>query len=147
MRVLIAIALLFSAAAQAESTLIYNVNGSTMLDGERQRFTALEYDNGKVVAVYGNAQAAQASAAERRIDGQGATMLPGLIDAHGHVEGYGKALSNVDLNGSTSEFEAAQRVAAFIASSDAKPAGSRVAAGTRCSGLAKRFPTEPHSTP
>ncbi len=108
------LALLFSAGTQADATLLYNINGYTMVEGQRQRFVAIEYDNGVVVQVYSNAESAATSTAEQRVDGQSATVLPGLIDAHGHVESYGMALSNVDLAGSRTAFEAAQKVAVFV---------------------------------
>lgn len=49
-----------------------------------------------------------------RIDGEGKVMLPGLIDAHGHVLGLGQNLLEVDLRGSQSEEEAVKRVLAFV---------------------------------
>ncbi|MBT5006865.1 MAG: amidohydrolase, partial [Halieaceae bacterium] len=54
----------------------------------------------------------------KRIDGKGATLLPGLIDAHGHVGGYGEALSAARLVGAESQGSAAEKVAAFAATSD-----------------------------
>jgi predicted amidohydrolase YtcJ len=107
----------FSCAAQA-ATLVHNVRGYTMNDGERVEFAALEYEDGVITAVYADAASADASTAEERIDGGGATMLPGLIDAHGHVAGMGEALASVDLTGTTSEAEAARRVAERAASED-----------------------------
>lgn len=107
-------ALTLSVMSQAAGTLIYNVHGYTMNNGERSHFTALEYDNGVVIATYSNPDATAVSTAEQRIDGQGATLLPGLIDAHGHVERYGAGLISIDLNGIGSSALAADRVAGFI---------------------------------
>ena len=103
---------LASAALQA-STLIYNVNGYTMNDGERVEFVGLEFDRGKVTLLHRSGDSVAASDAENRIDGQGATLLPGLIDAHGHVTSHGRALSAVDLVDSPSEADSAARVKAF----------------------------------
>lgn len=100
------------------ATLIYNINGYTMEDGRRTEFTAIEYHEGIVTATYRSAEAASQSTAERKIDGGGATLLPGLIDAHGHVSSFGAALANVDLNGAVTEAEATGRVADFIAKAD-----------------------------
>lgn len=102
----IAVALPLQAA-----TLVHNVRGYTMNGGERIEFAALEYENGVITAVYPDATSAEASTADERIDGGGATLLPGLIDAHGHMASLGRALATVDLTGSRSEAEAAQRVA------------------------------------
>lgn len=102
----------------AAATLVHNVSGYTMIDGRRVAFAALEYDKGVVTAVYASEDAARDSSADERIDGKGATLLPGLIDAHGHVESYGASLASVNLTGSASEAEAVQRVAARVASAD-----------------------------
>jgi len=85
-----------------------------MNDGERLEFIALEYDQGKVTHLHSDASSVAASHAKTRIDGKGATLLPGLIDAHGHITSHGRALSAVDLVGSPSEADAAARVAVFI---------------------------------
>ena len=47
----------------------------------------------------------------RRIDLNGATVLPGLQDAHGHVEGFGGTLENVDLVGAEAYPEVIRRIA------------------------------------
>ena len=41
-----------------------------------------------------------------RIDGRGKTMLPGLIDAHGHVMGLGFQALTLDLSATNSLAEA-----------------------------------------
>ena len=46
----------------------------------------------------------------RRIDLHGAMVLPGLIDAHGHVRSFGEELANLDLHGVTSVEEVARQV-------------------------------------
>ena len=95
------------------ATVVYNVHGYTMDNGEKVSFVAMEYDNGRVTQLYSTQEQLEASAASRRVDGEGATLLPGLIDAHGHIPGLGHALSAVDLVGSASEAEAAQRTQEF----------------------------------
>ena len=106
---------LIASTTLAEPTLIHNINGYTMMDGERQEFVALEFDDGVVTQVYETAGSVEQSTASLRFDGGGATMLPGLIDAHGHVSGFGQLMALVDLNGSESETVAAERVAEFFA--------------------------------
>ena len=101
--------------ASSASTLVYNVNGYTMNAGERLSFVALEFDQGKVTHLYQDQDQAQKSLASERIDGEGSTLLPGLIDAHGHVSSHGRALSAVNLVGSTSEADSVARVQGFIA--------------------------------
>lgn len=112
---------LFASGLMA-STLIYNVTAYTMDHGERVSFVALEYADGVVTHIYRDADALQArsdkSEITQRIDGEGATLLPGLIDAHGHVAGYGQALAGIDLTGSRTEAEAVARVADAVAKND-----------------------------
>jgi predicted amidohydrolase YtcJ len=104
----------FTTLVQA-STLVYNVTGYSMNQGERISFSALEYDNGVITHIHSSPQSITASKATTRIDGKGATLLPGLIDAHGHISSHGRSLSAVGLVGSPSEADSAQRVADFIA--------------------------------
>ena len=95
------------------ATLVYNVHGYTMDHGKRVSFLAIEYDKGRVTRLYSDNKEAAASVASERIDGKGATLLPGLIDAHGHIPNLGLALSAVDLVGSQSEEDAVQRTRDF----------------------------------
>lgn len=92
------------------ATLVHNVQGYTMHNGERVTFAGIEYEAGVVTAIYDDEDAASLSTAEERIDGGGLTLLPGLIDAHGHVAGLGSTLASVDLTGSESEGAAVARL-------------------------------------
>jgi len=47
------------------------------------------------------------------IDGHGKTLLPGLIDAHGHVLDLGLESIQIQLTGTTSVQEAQQRIHAY----------------------------------
>lgn len=109
------LALLFTLSSAHASTLVHNVTGYTMDMGERIQFVGLEYDAGVVTQLHRNMVSINKSEAQTRIDGQGATLLPGLIDAHGHITIHGRALASVRLFGATSEAEAAQRVVDFMA--------------------------------
>lgn len=113
-RIALALSMSLLAVCASASTLVYNVSGYTMNDGERVSFAALEYEGTTVTRLYSDSTEWRNSSAKQRIDGQGATLLPGLIDAHGHVSGYGNTLSSVDLVGTQSESEAVQRVAERI---------------------------------
>lgn len=104
----------------ASSTLVHNIQGYTMNDGVRMEFVAIEYDKGKVTRLLTSSEEVERSQAPTRIDGKGATLLPGLIDAHGHITSHGRALSAVDLIGSATEAEAGTRVAAYIAANPEK---------------------------
>jgi len=56
------------------------------------------------------------SASTRVLDMQGATIVPGFHDAHGHVVGLGASLQDVDLRGTTSYEEVVGRVRRRLAS-------------------------------
>lgn len=97
----------------ADTTLISNVNGYTLnSDYELIKFNAIQFTDDTVDAIFGEGDELSDDADEL-IDGGGRTMIPGLIDAHGHVLSYGQGLLRVDLVGTTSEEEAAQRVLEF----------------------------------
>ena len=101
-------------AAYAQSTLITNVNGYTM-NSERElvRFSALQFNGDVIERIYTESDAVPDTPALKVIDGEGKTLLPGLIDAHGHVLNYGFSLLRVDMTGTRAEQEAVQRVADF----------------------------------
>lgn len=103
------------ASSSLAATLVENVRGYTLADGRLQQFAALEFEGDRITHIYASATDAAGSHARDKIDGNGATLLPGLIDAHGHIDSLGRALAAVDLVGVGSEALAAQRVAAFAA--------------------------------
>ncbi len=55
----------------------------------------------------------------RRIDLGGALVLPGLIDAHGHLRSLGEQIASLDLRGAASPGEVARRVRERAASTPA----------------------------
>lgn len=108
----ILIALLhFSAFAQ--TTLLKNINGYTLNDsGKLIQFSAIQLTDDKVEQIFSN-ESTLPQTNTHVIDGQGKTLLPGLIDAHGHVLSYGLSLLQVNLNGVLSEQAAVQRAIDF----------------------------------
>ena len=72
---------------------------------------AMTIRGGKVQFV-GSARAAQAlkGPSTRVIDLGGRTVIPGMVDAHGHVDNLGLALRTVDLTGTSSYDEVIARV-------------------------------------
>src|SRR6267143_1160782 len=74
---------------------------------------AVAVRGGSIVAVGRNDEIQRlAGRATQRIDLHGAMVVPGLIDAHGHVRSFGEELANLDLHGVTSVEEVARRVQA-----------------------------------
>lgn len=104
----------FTLSATAAPVLVTNIKGYGF-DDKRQllSFSELVFDDasGKVLA-RGQGIAKDYPEASK-IDGMGRTLLPGLIDGHGHVLGLGQNLSQVDLRESSSEAQAVAKTAAF----------------------------------
>jgi len=86
--------------------------------------SALAVRDGRIVAA-GSAQAMgrYVGDATQVVDLGGRTAVPGLVDAHVHVQGLGRALSQVDLVGTRSYDEVIERVQSGAA---ALPAGEWV---------------------
>jgi len=98
-----------------KTTLYYNVKGYTLLKtGELQRFKAIQFTEDKIDKVFlADDKLPINNDTIIKINGKGKTMLPGLIDAHGHVLSYGLSLLQVDLTGVTSEQAAVNRAIEF----------------------------------
>ncbi len=69
----------------------------------------------KIVAVGAAAVAAQAAADAKRVDLKGATVVPGLVDCHVHLQGLGNTLTQCDLSGAADKHEVLERLRAFAA--------------------------------
>jgi predicted amidohydrolase YtcJ len=97
------LAALASFGAQAD-TVIVNANGYTLnAKGDLVQFAALAFDDkGKILAVGSAADVTAKAPGARQVDMGGKTVLPGLIDAHGHVFGLGQMLTQLDLSQTTS---------------------------------------------
>ncbi|WMS95083.1 amidohydrolase [Pseudoalteromonas sp. HL-AS2] len=102
-----------SSLAIAQTKVIYNANGYTPLyKGEVQQFSTLVIKNGKVVKLGGDTLKNSFPDA-KLIDAHGNTLLPGLIDAHGHIIGLGNNLSQLDLRGALSIDEVTNKLKVF----------------------------------
>ena len=129
----IALATALVAAASSPAladTLIHNANGVQVdAAGKLERFVGLIIgDDGKVVQLIRADDEKQPARISRRIDAGGKTLLPGLIDAHGHVVdspgngmGLGLASLQLDLNGVDSIAELQRRLGAFAAANPDAP--------------------------
>ncbi len=110
--ILLFVSVLLGAASASEKTAWVNANGYTIgADGKLTQFRQMMIEDDKIVAI-GNAIAIPEGV--QVIDAQGKTVLPGLIDAHGHILGLGQGLFEIDLRGTRSEAEAVKRVKDFI---------------------------------
>lgn len=121
LRWIAALFLLGAAVPAAAQTLIDNVNGITLdADGKLVRFNGLVITpDGKVDRLVRRGD--KAPKTPYRVDGKGRTLMPGLIDAHGHVMSIGLAQTTLDLSGAKSLAEAKQLIADYAAkNSDAR---------------------------
>ena len=122
-RMMLALCTALSALAldsAAADTLIDNVNGRQIdRAGQLQQFTGLLVGNdGKVVQLLGPRDP-RPRRVDFRVDGLGRALLPGLIDAHGHVMSLGLGTLQLDVTGARSIPELQQRLASFAAANAA----------------------------
>lgn len=112
-KILTACLLFATALTQAAPSHISHVRGYTLDNsGQLIRFSNMVFDGGKVLAI-GDAKLSQRFPHATLIDGQNKVLLPGIIDAHGHVMGLGEALLQVDLRESQSAVDAAKMVQTY----------------------------------
>lgn len=79
--------------------VIHNVNGYTLSGTDLQQFTAIAFQDNKIIAIGSSSEITQRYDEFEQIDGDGLTLLPGLIDAHAHVMGLGFQEMDVDVSG------------------------------------------------
>lgn len=114
------------------SGVIDNVNGIALdANGRIVRFGALQIDDeGKVEKLIqgryqepeyrpkkpkkGQPWPERPKGPTFKLDAGGKTLIPGLIDAHGHVMGYGLSLVTLDLSETTSLAEAQAKIRAYV---------------------------------
>lgn len=109
-------ALLLGAAPAFADILVDNVNGYTMReDGRLFRFSGMWIgDDGRVRQLFETGDRRPAHP-RYQLDGRGRTLIPGLIDAHGHVMSLGMSALLLDLSDTASLAEAQRRIAAYAA--------------------------------
>jgi predicted amidohydrolase YtcJ len=97
------------------SGLVDNVNGIGVdAKGQVIRFTGLLVtDDGKVEKLL-DRKDKRPEKLTFRLDGKGRTLVPGMIDAHGHVMGLGLSLLTLDLSETRSLAEAQAKIAAYV---------------------------------
>ena len=107
--------LMLAMQSQAAPTIIEHVNGYTLTGDSLTltHFSGMVFDLGKVLAI------GDAAALRKRyphsviVDGHGKTMLPGLIDAHGHVLDLGMESTQVGLGDTDTLTQAQAKIRAY----------------------------------
>lgn len=105
--------LVWSVNADAR-TVVTGANGYTLDEmGRMQRFAGLVIDeDGRIERIL---KAGETLPDGKIVDVKGKTVLPGLIDAHGHVMSLGFQALQLDLSDASSLDEALARIAAYAA--------------------------------
>jgi predicted amidohydrolase YtcJ len=118
---LTALALAIAAPAHAD-TLVDNVNGITLdADGKLVRFTGLLIGSDGKVKQLLDRKDKRPDRPDFKEDGKGKTLIPGLIDAHGHVMGLGFSLMLLDLSDTNSLEEAQAAIRKYAAENPEMP--------------------------
>lgn len=101
--------------------LIDNVNGMTLDEkGQVVRFTGLMMSReGKITLLLKSGEK-RPKKVDWKIDMGGKTMVPGMIDGHGHVMGLGAQLLRLDLSETNSLDEALAKIRTYAASNPNK---------------------------
>jgi len=117
-----ALALLLVPLAARADVLVDNVDGVTIDEsGRLDRFTGLWIaDDGRIRQVL-DAGDARPQDVEFRFDGEGRTVVPGMIDSHIHLIGLGLAEMTLDLSQTRSLAEAQQAIRQFAEDNPARP--------------------------
>jgi predicted amidohydrolase YtcJ len=106
--------------AQGAADLVLTNGRIYTVDNARPVVTALAARSGRVIFVGSDAEArVLSSSSTRLIDLHGATVVPGIVDAHGHLLGLGYMLQSANVAGSASYQEVVDRVKARA--KDVKP--------------------------
>lgn len=107
--------------AQADS-LIENVNGMTLNeDGKVIRFAAMVIDDDGRVKELLDRKDKRPKDVDFQFDGKGKTLIPGFVDAHGHVMGMGFAALTLDLSDTKSLAEAQEALREYAAKYPNRP--------------------------
>lgn len=96
---------------EPETTLFYNANGYTLTSSALESFSVMAISGDEIIYVGDDKSAVEGEVKE--VDLEGKTVLPGLIDAHGHVMGLGFNRLDVDLAGIESKQETLEKIAAY----------------------------------
>ena len=107
--------LIFASAPASASTVWHNINGYTSSADGILQFSVLVVDEAGRVVVTGDDELLDDYVDAEHIDGQGRTLLPGLIDAHAHVAGLGFLKTSLDLTGTPSVEDAVAAIRRYAA--------------------------------
>src|SRR5690606_23119355 len=100
-------------SATGEQVTVLTASRIDTMAADRPRAQAMAYDaEGRILALGSQAEMLQRYPGAKRLDVGGATVIPGLIDAHGHMLGLGMSHLTANLVGTSSKQEIVQRLQA-----------------------------------
>ncbi len=100
-------------ALAGDVTVLHNVRITSGAPNSAEPATAMAWQDGRLLMVADVKQVDAAYPDAARLDGNGRYVLPGLIDAHGHLFNLGYALLNADLKAARSKAEIVARLQTF----------------------------------
>jgi predicted amidohydrolase YtcJ len=110
-----ALLLLIASPAHADG-LVDNVNGyTTGANGRLERFTGLLIDAKGRVAKLLDRRDKRPEKLDFKLDAKGRTLIPGIVDAHGHLLALGLQAARLDLSDTRSLAEAQAKLARWAA--------------------------------
>lgn len=106
------------ASASGDTRVLHNFTGYTFesdsdVHGALKTFSAMAIEDGKIIATGSSESMLERFPEAKAYNLHGRTVLPGLIDAHGHILGLGQNLLEVDLRGTSSRTAAVAKVANY----------------------------------
>jgi predicted amidohydrolase YtcJ len=102
-----------SCTTQEDAFVLHNVNGYTLQYGQLVGFNAIVVQNGLIIETGTSDDMLYQYAEFESIDGEGKTLLPGLIDAHAHVMGLGFQQLDVNVQGIRSLEETLKKIGEY----------------------------------
>lgn len=121
-RLIFLLGAMFCTNVAAADTLIENINGYTLgAQGKLERFGAILIDDdGRVAHLYSDGDVLPKKV-KLRVDGKKYTVLPGIIDAHGHFSDLGMKSLQLDLSETRSLEEALEKLRIYAAANPQLP--------------------------
>jgi predicted amidohydrolase YtcJ len=109
-----ALCALAAAPSTAAEVTVLTASRIDTMDVAQPRATAMAFDaDGRILALGDGAALLARYPGAARIDAGNATVVPGMIDAHGHMSGLGMTHLTADLAGTGSKGEILQRLRDF----------------------------------
>lgn len=137
-------ACLLGRTVAADTLIVHNVRVYTPAGSEIRSYSGLVIEDGRIQRLLAPGSPAPTIAGAKVLDGGGKTVLPGLIDAHGHVLSLGQERLQPDVRGSTSIREVQERLGKFAAANASSAHAAAWVVGHGWNQVlwpGKRFPT------